>query len=575
MNTKLGLVSRALIGCAVLIAVACGTSAEEIGDAGPDGAADVADVADASVVETGNVATYDGGPAPSCTGTFSITNQQPVTCIPYAANPDCLSCKELPGAGIGGPLAHLFSNSDATASALVKNAGTGLARFHGDGAGASAPLYYATASDPWYWIQPDTTDAGPTCYYGAKLDVRFHAPTGATYARSGGGDTNIAIWDQAQGLLVQMYVSIGTNEVRSFPMPNGCGQTASTACPLPRSFGGGCGIEQPFAGTSGTDKDWNNGNEPYAAQTIGRNSGAFAAFGGTVRLQELMLGQIKHALIAGYGCVDKSLGTGGRVFPADSVNYVPPNGQTCTPGAATGELLFTDYTDDQIAKMNVPPWQKSVLTALSHYGTYLFDTNGNTTNWVGPLSYNYGAEGLEAFRLAKPTCDSLCTTDTKQCDDCVDSPFFTWLGAQSNVLGVEDILPWSNVPVVANAGIEGHVHFADPCVAAGMGGATNGELGAPKPCVGSLWVNLAGPGGDGAGAGVVESTCSVGECAAISCVGGYCNLSGENGQSITLSAVPSAGHAFIQWSGACSGAGPCTVTLDGTTGVIKLKAQFD
>lgn len=525
--------------------------------------------------DAGAPSPYDGGAAPSCTGPFTLTKQQSTSCVPYAANPSCLSCKELPGAGQGGPQGHLFAGSDATAATLVKNAGQGLVRFHGDGAGASAPLYYATASDPWYWLQPDTASGGPSCYYSTKLDVRFHAPSGATFSLSGGGDTNIAIWDQAQGLLVQMYVSLGTGKTASFPTPNGCGQTAATACPLPKGIGGGCGVERPFAGVAGTDQDWANGDEPFDGGTMGRNSGAFAAFGGTVRLQELMLGQIHHALLAGYGCVDPTLGTGGRVFPADSVNYVPPMGQTCSPGAATGELLFTDYTDAEIAAMNVPPWQKTLLTALSHYGTYLFDTNGDTTNWVGPLSYNYGAEGLEAWRFAEPGCNATCATDTVACDKCVDDAFFTWLGAQSNILGDEDILTWTAIPEVGDAGIEGHVHLADPCVAAGMAGATKGQLGAPTPCVGSLWVNLSGPAGDGSGAGIVESSCSGSGCAPISCVGGYCNLSGENGQSVTLTAVPSTGHTFMGWSGSCSGSGPCTVMLDGSKGVVQAIAKFD
>ena len=108
-----------------------------------------------------------------------------------------------------------------------------------------------------------------------------------------------------------------------------------------------------------------------------------------------------------------------------------------------------------------------------------------------------------------------------------------------------------------------------------MAGATTGQLGAPSPCVGSLWVDLKGPGGDGSGAGSVSSGCSGSDCAAVSCVGGCCNLSSENGKVVTLTPLPAQGHRFIGWSGGCTGTGTCSVTLDGTVGVAQIVAAFN
>jgi hypothetical protein len=557
---------------ALVVVAGCSGGASSPGpDGGVDGSQplDAGDAAPADAASSdggGDVIAGDAGAAPTCTGGFTLDVQQPTTCVPYAANPLCLTCKQLPGAGQGGPLAHLFPGSDAAASALVTNAAGGLSRFHGDGSGASAPFYYATASDPWYHLAPGT------CYYDKKLDIRFHAPTGAPFAASGGGDDNFAVWDQAQGLIVEMYVSIAMGATHALPPATGCGGTAATACELPMNFGGGCGVERPFSGVGATDQDWGPISEPFAGgQTIGGSSNDLAAWAATIRIEELQLGQIAHALSAGYGCANPNVGNGGRVFPAQGTNYLSAS---CSPGVATGALVFTDYTDADIAAMGVPSWQKTILTALSHYGTYLLDTSGATTNEVTPVGYNYGAEGLEAWRFARPSCNATCATAGKACDDCVDGPFFQWLDAQSGVVGGEDILPWNGVPVVGGKGIEGHVHIADPCVAAGMAGAKTGQGGAPAACVASLWVELAGPGSDATGAGTVTASCDGGTCAALSCVGRYCDLSADIGTAVTLAASPAAAHSFAGWSGACTGSGACTATL-GTPGVTTVTAKFD
>ena len=58
------------------------------------------------------------------------------------------------------------------------------------------------------------------------------------------------------------------------------------------------------------------------------------------------------------------------------------------------------------------------------------------------------------------------------------------------------------------------------------------------------------------GNGTVTST-----PAGITC-GTICSASFDTGTSVTLSATPAAGNKFSGWSGACSGTGPCVVTMD-------------
>ena len=59
--------------------------------------------------------------------------------------------------------------------------------------------------------------------------------------------------------------------------------------------------------------------------------------------------------------------------------------------------------------------------------------------------------------------------------------------------------------------------------------------------------------------------------AGIAC-GATCTADFDHGSALTLSATPAAGASFAGWSGACSGAGACSVTMDGARSVT---ATFD
>ena len=65
----------------------------------------------------------------------------------------------------------------------------------------------------------------------------------------------------------------------------------------------------------------------------------------------------------------------------------------------------------------------------------------------------------------------------------------------------------------------------------------------------------------GTGTGTVTST-----PAGINC-GASCSQSFTPGTAVTLTAAPAAGSTFAGWSGACSGTGPCAVTVNAATSV--------
>jgi len=65
----------------------------------------------------------------------------------------------------------------------------------------------------------------------------------------------------------------------------------------------------------------------------------------------------------------------------------------------------------------------------------------------------------------------------------------------------------------------------------------------------------------GTGSGTVTSSPS-----GINC-GSTCSANYNNGTSVTLTATASSGSTFAGWSGACTGTGSCSVTMDAAKSV--------
>lgn len=115
----------------------------------------------------------------------------------------------------------------------------------------------------------------------------------------------------------------------------------------------------------------------------GATAPGFGLLAGVIRPEELIGGQINHALFFtlpggssaldfGYGVLAGNPGDGNFVAPAQ-------NGDAIRTGAnqlPMGGRLQLNMTDAQIAALSAQPWQKTIMTALAHYGGYFGDTSG-------------------------------------------------------------------------------------------------------------------------------------------------------------------------------------------------------
>ena len=60
--------------------------------------------------------------------------------------------------------------------------------------------------------------------------------------------------------------------------------------------------------------------------------------------------------------------------------------ESATGAPELGQLLRLNLTDQQIAASPAPAWQKTIMTALSHYGAYIEDTDGSWDSGVNVIT---------------------------------------------------------------------------------------------------------------------------------------------------------------------------------------------
>ena len=123
------------------------------------------------------------------------------------------------------------------------------------------------------------------------------------------------------------------------------------------------------------------------------NSGSEAVHGGfaaglfVITAQELLNGKIEHALGMLTSCLNDP-----TVYPADQANGTD---QSCggTGAPSYGNLVHLTWTANQISASPYSAECKAVLTALSTYGAYTFDTGNGGLALLTQHQFSYTAAG--------------------------------------------------------------------------------------------------------------------------------------------------------------------------------------
>lgn len=289
-------------------------------------------------------------------GTYGPNNWPPAGCSPYASNsPFNLRVPANP---------QLSSDSAAVVARTVSEAPGGQQQFilffGYSVAGLSSThdcnhaWYFSSASDPVY-------SGGPSACPGP-----IHIPN---VSRPGQGcsDHHIAIIDKTTNLEYDFY---------QFPIGG--------------VSGGGTVPHSSACGNMNINTGQGTGIHVTAAY--------FSELAGMIRGNELKNGAINHALFVVTSCDN-----GKKVFPGDvGISYV--NSYPCaspTGAPAVGARFWLDYTDAQIAALSIPTWEKTIVTALAHYGAYVGDQGGPNDRIILEMEVESG-EGYAVYGASQP-----------------------------------------------------------------------------------------------------------------------------------------------------------------------------
>jgi hypothetical protein len=272
-------------------------------------------------------------------GSFSSSNFPTACWRPYSSSSPFN--RQLPATPTIAPNSSSII-ANLTANQYGFEGGTGQFAFTSDD--GRDGVYYSTPSDPvvtihctYYW--------GPgTCSGSDKVNVdgkEIHVPAGAM-PQDNGSDAHMTVVDQADQVEYDFENASWSSDHKTLNVWSGA------EIPAGPNLGTGLGGGGTAAG--------------------------FSTLAGLITEPELASGTINHALAINVPC------TNGSVYPAGGAYGLACSqlqGNTNT-GTATplGTLFQLNMTDAQIAGSGAPSWEKTIMTAMAHYGMYVNDTDG-------------------------------------------------------------------------------------------------------------------------------------------------------------------------------------------------------
>jgi hypothetical protein len=232
-----------------------------------------------------------------------------------------------------------------------------------DGQGfGEKPIYFSRPSDPAYTVRlsEDRRDGGTwgvNGLHGATVRV----PEGA--APSPGSDHHMIVVDQEAGWSYELWRVQGRLR--------GGGELRATWGTRTRHDGDGVGVTPGSSSASG-----------------------LSILGGIVRPEELLEGDIPHALYLSAHCTNGSAVAPATVGGSDAENACSRRGLPDADAPALGQRLQLGYTDEQIAGMRIPNHSKVLLRAMARYGLILMDTTPDAWHLDAEASVDRTSLGL-------------------------------------------------------------------------------------------------------------------------------------------------------------------------------------
>jgi hypothetical protein len=216
--------------------------------------------------------------------------------------------------------------------------------------GGSRPLFFAGASDPTMKIVCKNDFGSGSCTGANGVNIagkRINVPRGA--APQSGSDAHLTVIETATGAEYDFWDA----SIQGSTIVAGDGSVVNV------NTGTGLGANGDAAN--------------------------FSLTAGLLRPSELSSGEIDHALVVTVPCTSGNGANVGFSWPASG-----GWGEACgdywnesTSGApGLGQLLRLNMTDQQIAGSSAPAWEKTIMTALSHYGAYIEDTDGSYNSGI-------------------------------------------------------------------------------------------------------------------------------------------------------------------------------------------------